>query len=424
MDRLGFALAFLILGFALGWILKPDSRSEAENTFANVRQNTTSNSLSDDFVQPGAAEKNNNSVSAKPPTFPSFQESAPTNATHDSQKEIHDSALEKFVWLIANNRYKEAVNYYQDIERRQVGLAPALKRELLKILEVKLNSSEFIGFSNLAEYWLAAYYSDIDVLLLLADYNSLQNYFGEAINLYQLTYSYAANDGELAKIDNKFAAFVHARDARLVENQEWHELQSFYELIEQAAIARPANLYRLAEIYLHNGLPDNARYFLQELVSSGQYKHKAQKLLADIESENYKNKPFRSLGQHTIPLERMGHHFIATLNLQNNVQLKLLLDTGASITSVSHSAFADKIGYVGHSFAPSRLFHTANGVVRGDVLLLPAVYFAGFELRDIELAVVPMPESEQVDGLLGMNVLSQFRFHIDQDAAELVLDKK
>lgn len=433
MDRLAFACVFLLIGFVLGWLLKPDVALQQTATTLNTSENSTTgfsiNSEANTPANPSA--EYSLSSGTNPQANPASNQQAPqqrANPASQIKEELteptHESVLEKFRWLLNNNRNREAVDYFQEIERRQPPLAAALKRELIKILELKLKSGEFASFSSLAEYWLAAYYSDLDVLLLLAEYNNLQNYFGEAINLYQIIYSYAANEGELAAIDTQFANFVHARDARLIENQLWQELQSFYELIEQADIAKPANRYRLAEIYLHNGLLDDARYLLQELANGGVYKSRAEKLLAEIGTGEYENKPFRSLGQQSIPLQRMGHHFIAALNLQNNVQLKLLVDTGASITSVSQSAFADKMNYVNHSFSASRLFHTANGIVRGEVLQVPAVYFGGFELQNVELAIVPMPENPDVDGLLGMNILSQFRFHIDQDTAELVLDKK
>src|SRR5690606_33748095 len=122
--------------------------------------------------------------------------------------------------------------------------------------------------------------------------------------------------------------------------------------------------------------------------------------------------------------EKQGNHFIAVLSLQKNVHLKLLIDTGASITAVSYASYSYKVSHTNHTLLPSRLFNTANGVARGEVMLVPSLHFGGEELRNTEIAIVPMPESGEIDGLLGMNILSQFRFHIDQENAELILDKK
>lgn len=408
------------LGFVAGWRFKPVPQ------FATSVTESKQSPATSPFTNPAiSAETKENSQNQSGGTNELITQN--TSQSSKQEPEKNGSALDKFRGLLNKARYREAVNFYQDTEKNQPGMAAAFKRELEQFLELKLKSAEFVEFSNLTEYWLNTYYSDLDVLLLLADYNSLQGYYGETISLYQLMYSYAIRDGDLAEIDNEFSAFVHARDARLMEREAWYELQSFYELIEQAGIAKAANLYRLAEVYLHNGYPENARYVVEQLIASNRNVNRAQALLTEIDkmvSGDYEKRPFRSLHSQILPLEKHGNHFVVVLTLQNNVRLKLLIDTGASITAVSHASFTNKVGYSNHTLLPSRLFNTANGVTRGEVLLIHSLYFGGEELRNTEIAIVPMPESDEIDGLLGMNILSQFRFHIDQENAELVLDKK
>ena len=415
MERLGFAFAFLSVGFALGWMLKPASiPSEVKTRGGQPGQEVPANTH-----HPAVT-----STERAPFQIQEATDDEPgVDHAGNPQRDNHNSALDTFKWLLTNKRYREAVDFFQDVHRTETELAFELKRELLTTLQQQLDSAEFNHFSLLAELWLAAYYSDIDVLLLLANYNSMQNYFGEAINLYQIIYSYAQREGELAKIDSEYSQFVRARDERLLEKQAWYELQNFYELLEQAGIAKSIQRFRLAEIYVHNGYPDHAWYILQQLVG-GLHGDKAEELLANLDSNENVELPISKAERYTLPLERMGHHFIANLQLANEIKLKLLVDTGASITSVSQSAFVDKLANVGYQTRPSRLFHTANGIVRGEVLQISSAYLGGFELHGTDIAVVPMPESQDVDGLLGMNILSQFQFHIDQEASELVLSRK
>ena len=71
-----------------------------------------------------------------------------------------------------------------------------------------------------------------------------------------------------------------------------------------------------------------------------------------------------------------------------------------------------------------RVFHTANGVAQGTVYLVPEINLGPFLLKNTRVAVLEFGIVQGIDGLLGMNVLGQFRFQIDQENRNLLLNKK
>ena len=99
----------------------------------------------------------------------------------------------------------------------------------------------------------------------------------------------------------------------------------------------------------------------------------------------------------------------------------LLIDTGASMTTLSQKAFQTLS--INHNFdlLGQRMFNTANGIAKGNIYQVDSLTLGRFTLAGIQIAVLDFSMSGGVDGLLGMNILANFRFHIDQETQMLYL---
>ncbi len=95
------------------------------------------------------------------------------------------------------------------------------------------------------------------------------------------------------------------------------------------------------------------------------------------------------------------------------VPVTFMLDTGASVTSVS-SAIARAAGL--GNCKPVE-FQTANGAATGCLTLAPEMTLGNFTLKNVTVAVMPNMETN----LLGANVLRNF--HIGQDADTLLIGR-
>jgi len=72
-----------------------------------------------------------------------------------------------------------------------------------------------------------------------------------------------------------------------------------------------------------------------------------------------------------------------------------------------------------------RVFRTANGLIQGMVFSVPQLTLGPHLLENTQIAVIDFDASDRgIDGLLGMNILGQFRFHIEQENSRLLLRRK
>ena len=134
-----------------------------------------------------------------------------------------------------------------------------------------------------------------------------------------------------------------------------------------------------------------------------------------VQQPSFDNPPM-----HAIPLTRRGDHFLVTAYLNEVSQVTLLIDTGASVTTLSGASFA-RLDGSGFGYGGSRLFNTPNGMTQGEVYRANSLALGNTLLSAVEIAVLDYESSAGVDGLLGMNVLRNFRFQIDQDNNVLYL---
>jgi clan AA aspartic protease (TIGR02281 family) len=126
----------------------------------------------------------------------------------------------------------------------------------------------------------------------------------------------------------------------------------------------------------------------------------------------------------SIPLRRHGNHYVIKVRLNDDSDVVLMIDTGASITSLSQRSFDALSRHSGFNGAGSRLFNTVNGVTRGTVYNTDQLSLGNQVLSDVKLAVLDFEQAPGIDGLLGMNVLQYFRFEIDQDQQVLHLQPR
>jgi len=81
------------------------------------------------------------------------------------------SILDTFIQLLEDRRYFDAMTLFQEQKTQSEQNAAQLKVTLLDELEHLIEVRNNSDFSELVEQYLSIYYDDIDVLLLLAEFN-------------------------------------------------------------------------------------------------------------------------------------------------------------------------------------------------------------------------------------------------------------
>ena len=177
----------------------------------------------------------------------------------------------------------------------------------------------------------------------------------------------------------------------------------------------------LAQVYRQQGELQKALDALAFLPYDEQFTKQVTDMQISLESALAE----AELNKEGIPLIRSGSQFLVEVQI-GKIDLVLLIDTGASYTSLSQSAIArlsDETNVLSGELKKIKV-NTANGTTVARVFSVSSFMLAKRQAHDLSVLEVNMGEHTRSDGLLGMNFLGQYHFNIDQDNALLFLEKK
>jgi clan AA aspartic protease (TIGR02281 family) len=100
---------------------------------------------------------------------------------------------------------------------------------------------------------------------------------------------------------------------------------------------------------------------------------------------------------------------------------RFVLDTGASATTMTHER-AELLGYSPRDVFRRTKVHTAIGAEEGYVLRVSELTVLGFTLASFPIHVFDLGHDD-IDGLLGMNFLSDFNYEIRSSERRILVEK-
>lgn len=130
--------------------------------------------------------------------------------------------------------------------------------------------------------------------------------------------------------------------------------------------------------------------------------------------------------QIALPFEGAGRRLMVPVVFAQGGQereVQMMLDTGATYTTLPLAVLAE-MGIAPRADSPSLTLHTANGERQAQLVLLDAVWLGDLELQDVAIAVCDACGSDDVAGLLGLNVTGGFNLTIDADREEIVFARR
>jgi len=251
-------------------------------------------------------------------------------------------------------------------------------------------------------------------------YQQVELYWQQKLSSLAIKYAYEVqyhvfNDLEKRNALNFARDLVQQQADLLISNNHWLEL---IKVVEEATLFDPENLnlqWLFVRAQYQLGEFSYARNTILPLLEQPNYKIKSQALLAKIETALRKPQ--------SVPLNRQGEHFIVQARINNTFNVSLMLDTGASISLLSESAFEALSQYSDVVYIKEVNLNTAGGVVTASIYQVAEFAIQGYSINDFVFAVIPHVRASN-DGLLGMNFLKAFDFHIDQDNSFLILKNK
>lgn len=112
---------------------------------------------------------------------------------------------------------------------------------------------------------------------------------------------------------------------------------------------------------------------------------------------------------------------VVTVHLNHDRTARLIVDTGASHTLLSHG-IALTLGLFSLPPVAVVTLHTVGGSVQSEVVRVDSIELAGAEVRQSLAAIHDMPDAPPgVEGLLGQSFLRQFEVTMNAAKGELQL---
>jgi len=431
--RVLFVVVF-IAGVSTGWLgktwhgpvqsdlaaLVAGDSSNANTHVDNLSPTSTAESISTDSVRASNSHTNGARVASQN-AGDVYLQSEQQQFEENSQS---SSVFSLFQKLLNDRFYYDAMAVYQEQVQQNGKIANELRRVLLDELKILADSKNNNDFSELIESYLSVYYDDIEVLFLLADFNQMNGSYLEVVDVYLLANTYAYTDIDQDNLRTRFDRFVKEIDGLYTNQKNWVSLINLYLHIGSSGLMTSPYQYRQALAHLRSGDEYFAIEQFEQLLNDSLVGESAAIELNRLtgiteETASASNSVWDT--SESVPLQKLGNQYLANLTVNRSDAIKLLIDTGASMTTLTRTSF-DSLNTSGEAVEiEKRVFRTASGVIMGTVYSVPELSLGPYLMRNTRIAVIDSVMSQGIDGLLGMNVLGQFRFQIDQENARLLL---
>ena len=216
------------------------------------------------------------------------------------------------------------------------------------------------------------------------------------------------------------SALSDATDAcarHLLSEQRYDDVDHMYEQVTLALPELADYFLKLGQFRIRTGNFDGALAVLAQIENHGDLGAEARKLMRQVEA----SEAIAAAGSESLPLVAHGSQFLVNASIDGGPAVPLLIDTGAAMTVID----AGLLRRLGYPLDGKRAwFATAGGAVSAPVVSLHRFALGHAAIDELTVGALTMDLGDQVQGLLGMNFLRHFNFHIDQQSHVLHLDKR
>ncbi len=391
MRKLSLGLLIFIAGVSLGWFAQRDASNRPPET--------------------------DSPVTRVPAPAPLQEAAAPRRVAPGGR------VVDYLAPLLADNAFEAALQHFDVLQRGGDEAAVERAREqILSRARELLGANRASEAERLLELYLLAQHLDVEARMLLADAYAGRNAFRAAIDALYEARGYAWQADTLRRLERRIRAVVAAEVNTLQSGNNRSALLELYQHLTQLEPGYAPYFLGLADAQLALDDLRGARRSLQLVEQDPDVGSEARVRLeqlsrneAPADDARESAALNRALG---VPLQRQGDHFLVAARLADGRSVRLLIDTGASMTILTPPILA---GGDYTDTGQRRVFSTANGRVTAPVYRLDALSVGDWQVSEIEVGVLELADSPHIDGLLGMNFLRHFQFFIDQNQAVLRL---
>ena len=330
--------------------------------------------------------------------------------TKEKEKKAETNSSIKDLFLIAleENKFYDAMNYYEEADEEK----HSRYQTALFAYFNKIQKKDLIKAIEQMQYFIEIEPQSKTVVFQLAQLFENQGLYNKTLNII-IDFSYIASYNDKNAIQMKIKSISLRYIEKLKSAKSFQSLVEF--LINRINVGVLSDFYsfELAKVYLELKKYIHSAEVLDNIKDNEAYKERAIEMITLIQNklEEQEEYPIQ------IPLIRDGLHFLVRAYV-DNIPVLLLVDTGASSTSVDYN----KIGYL-KVVEENALFHTAGGNIYKTIFQANSFTIGSISLSNFKISGTQYSGRDR-DGLLGMNFLGKFKFKIDQKEAILFLGEK
>ena len=319
--------------------------------------------------------------------------------------------------LLIQGQYQTVLRQYETAHHKNDdALRTRYKKLILRHLFELIDAGRHTHSEQLLNGLLEIEPNDIEVMLALAELYRQRKDFANQINTLYTARSYAHLHETITHIESQIRSTVTVYAEQLSKQDNKPGLLELYQLLTGVEPDYAPYVLALAEVQASLGLYQEASQSLRTVMYDPALSAKVTKLLHEVEKKIHR----ASRANESIPLTRRGQHYLVNAWINEVRPLRLLLDTGASLTVIKPSALIE-IGIDPWASGETRRFNTANGIVVAPVITLSGLKLGNRYAEDVAVAAIDISGDHDIDGLLGMNYLQNYTFFIDQKKNALIL---
>ena len=400
-----FTIGF-ICGSVYNSIFEEETRKPVTNSIANVAEKIISHKEQEPKTFNG-----DNKIIEEKYKAESINKENLTPILETVEKKL--TAYEEFVSNLNTSQYQKALDTYQNhVNNETITMYHDYLFSYIKVMSEDKDADALTLINKFLEIEFnntPAMYLQSQILF------QNKNYEKAIFTLLDMKSFYLENDLE-SKVTYALEEFSSFYVKKLQANQNHDKLIAFLTKLLNNNQNNTKYIFTLGKLYFELNHYSKAKDLLEQLLSDDTYKNKAQYLLSMINKKIELAEKF----SRQIQLEKKGTHFLVKAILNDDVDVTLLLDTGASM-SVIDSSIIEQLTY--EVIKEKVLMNTAGGIVSAKQVQIDSFMIDDSRLNSMQV-ISSKIKNEDFDGLLGMNYLMKFDFYIDQDDAVLYLESK
>jgi len=351
---------------------------------------------------------------------PGSKAQPPLSTTGDERETVRDSnrynELEQQAAFLVNGHYEQAVEIYSDLYVQLSEADSSKYRDAIVSFGDGLAAQgDHKAVVSLMAVYTELFYEDLPALRLLAHSQHLLKHYPDEIATLLLAFNVVYLEEDIIEFNTRLDSAIIAQDLLFVQKNDPDSAVEFYRSL---LLDRPESVplqIGLARAMIKTGAIDEAVAALNALPDTTGYTGQIGRLLEIAEAS-------RPLESTAIPLWRSGESFIVDVIVNDSETVRLIIDTGATLTIIRPDALR-RAGVGSGQFEATRTLATAGGHIKAPVFRVGSLGLGTEVVRDIAVGSIDIPGMGTIDGLLGMDFLNHFRFTIDQEDHVMLLTR-